>query len=532
MTAPRSADVDITIVGAGVLGLYQLYLADAAGYSVRLLEQGTGVGGAWYWNRYPGARFDSESYTYGYLFSADLWQEWDWSEEFAAQPETERYFNYMVDKFDLRRLIRFQSRVNSCVWDEDSATWTVQTEDGFSIRSQFLVNTTGVLSVPQIPDLPGRDDFAGLAHHTGHWPKAGVDFAGRRVAVIGTGCSGVQVAPIIAEDAASVVVYQRSPSWCVPLNNHPIDSEQQAYLKANYESIRSQLEASQGGFLHQPHNRATFEDTKEERWAFYDTIWNTAPGFSKLSSNYTDLMLNTEANAEWCRFMAEKIRSIVEDPATADRLIPTDHLYAGLRPPFVNGYYEMFNRPNVTLVSTRDTPIVRLTETGIETTDGLREFDIIVWATGFDFGTGAMLAMGIRGVDGLALNDYWSDGPLTFGGVMTHNFPNLFFPGGPHGAAGNNPRYGGDQVDFVHRTIAFALEHGHRRVEVPQRPQDEWMAMIEEFRKYSPMQERGQYYGANIPGKVRKFLLNPGGKPKMVAAFDEAINSDYKEFVA
>jgi cation diffusion facilitator CzcD-associated flavoprotein CzcO len=524
-------DVDVVVVGAGILGVYQLYVAREAGYSVRLLEQGDGVGGTWYWNRYPGCRFDSESYTYGYLFSEELWQEWDWSEEFAPQPETERYLNHVIDKFDLRKLMRFGSTVTSAVWDEASNSWTTGTADGFEIRSQFLISATGVLSVPQYPDLPGREDFAGEAYHPARWPKEPVDFKGKRVAIVGTGSSGVQIAPEIADDVESVTIYQRTPSWCTPLNNHAISADQQAYLKANFESIRDELNASIAGFLHKPHDRKTFEDEKAERWAFYETIWSS-PGFAKLSTNYTDLITDKAANAEWCAFMAEKIRAIVKDPATADMLIPKDHLYGGLRPPFVTGYFEMFNKPNVSLVSLRDTPILQVTETGIETSEGLREYDIIIWATGFDFGTGAMLRMGIVGVDGLTLNEYWADGPSTFLGIMCHGFPNLFFPGGPHGAAGNNPRYGGLQIDFVQNLINYARDNGYRRIEVPVEPEEAWNTMVDTLRAYSPFDERGQYYGGNTAGKPKRFLLNPGGRPKLDEAMDEAIASDYKGFLS
>lgn len=525
------SSVDVVVVGAGILGLYQLYVAREAGCSVLLLEQGDGAGGTWYWNRYPGCRFDSESYTYGYLFSEELWHEWDWSEEFAPQPETERYLNHVVDKFDLRRHIRFASRVISAVWDEGSTSWTTRSADGFEIHSRYLISATGVLSVPQYPDVPGREDFSGETYHPARWPKEPVDFRGKRVAIIGTGSSGVQIAPEIADEVESVTVYQRTPTWATPLNNHPISAEQQAYLKANFESIRDELNASISGFLHKAHDRKTFEETKEQRWAFYEKIWNS-PGFAKLSTNYTDLLTDREANAEFCAFLEEKIRSVVKDPATADKLIPRDHLYGGLRPPFVTGYFEMFNKPNVSLVSLRETPILRVTETGIETSDGLRQFDMIVWATGFDFGTGALRRMGIVGVDGLALNDYWADGPSTFLGVMCHGFPNFFFPGGPHGAAGNNPRYGSLQIDFILDLINYAGNHGYRRIEVPIEPEEAWMDMIERFRPYSPFEERGQYYGGNTAGKPKRFLLNPGGRPKMDEAMGKVVSSDYRGFLS
>ncbi|MGD0558821.1 MAG: NAD(P)/FAD-dependent oxidoreductase [Streptosporangiaceae bacterium] len=516
---------DIVIVGAGVLGIYQLYTATKAGYQVRLLEQGDGVGGTWYWNRYPGCRFDSESYTYGYLFSRELWQEWDWSEEFAGQPETERYLNYVVDKFGLREHIRFGATVTSAGWDQES--WTVKTADGFEIQSRYLISATGVLSVPQFPDVPGREDFAGEAYHPGRWPREPVDFKGKRVAVVGTGSSGVQIAPEIADEVESLTVYQRTPTWATPLNNHPITADQQAYLKANFEPIRAKLDVSVSGFLHKPHDRKTFEDTEEQRRAFYETIWS-APGFAKLTANYKDLLFDKAANQQWCDFLEEKIRGIVKDPATADMLVPKDHLYGGLRPPYVTGYYEMFNKRNVSL---RATPIVKVTETGIETSDGLREFDMIIWATGFDFGTGALARMGIVGTGGLKLNDYWADGPLTYLGIMTHGFPNLFFPGGPHGASGNNPRYGALQVDFTQNLINYARDHGFGRIEVPAEDEAAWMAMIEKYRPYSSFDERGQYYGGNTPGKVKRFLLNPGGRPKLDEFMARAIDSGYQGFL-
>jgi cation diffusion facilitator CzcD-associated flavoprotein CzcO len=523
-------DADVVVVGAGILGINQLYAADKAGYSARMLEQGGGVGGTWYWNRYPGSRFDSESYTYGYLFSEQLWQEWDWSEEFAAQPETERYLNYVVDKFDLRRHIRFNAVVTSAIWDEDSTSWDIRTADGLEIRARYLVAATGVLSVPQLPDMPGREDFLGESYHPARWPREPVDFTGKRVAIIGTGSSGVQIGPVIADQVASLVMYQRTPTWATPLNNHPISAEQQAYLKANFSSIKAELDASVSGFLHKPAGRKAAEDTEEERRAFFEKVWN-GPGFSKIGGNYDDLLFNRKANALWCAFMAEKIRGIVNDPATADRLIPKDHLYVGLRPPYVTEYYEMYNKPNVSLVSLRETPIVKVTETGIETSDGLREFDIIIWATGFDFGTGALLRMGIAGTGGLELRDYWADGPVTYLGIMSRGFPNLFFPGGPHGASGNNPRYGGLQVDFVQGLLNLARDHGKQRIEVPAEAEQAWMAMMRALERYSPFEKRGQYYGANTPGKSRAYLLNPGGRPKLDEFMARAAESGYAGFL-
>ena len=386
----------------------------------------------------PGARFDSESYTYAYLFSEELFEEWEWQEHFAQQPEIEHYLNHVVDRFDLRRHIRFDARVTSAEYDEPSGTWPVVAGDGTEFRARFFVAATGVLSVPFFPDVPGREDFQGESYHTGLWPSEPVDFVGKRVAVIGTGSSGVQVIPSIADEVASLTVYQRTANWCTPLNNAPITPEEQARLRADFEIIRETLNRRSAVSSTPPTTGPPSMTRRDERQAFYEKMWNS-PGFSKLTSNYTDLLFDHDANAEWCEFIADKIRGIVDDPETAEKLIPKDHLFAVKRPPFVTGYFEAYNDPKVSLVDLGQTPILRMTAGGIETAEGVREFDIVVWATGFDFGTGALNRMGIRGRHGLPLEDYWADGPRTFLGVQSTGYPNLFFPGGPHAAAGNNP---------------------------------------------------------------------------------------------
>jgi cation diffusion facilitator CzcD-associated flavoprotein CzcO len=527
--SPDTDVVDLLVVGAGVTGIYQLYRALDAGFSATLVEAGEGVGGTWFWNRYPGARFDSESYTYAYLFSQELFEEWEWQEHFAGQPETERYLNHVVDRFDLRRHMHFGAAVTAALWDEPSGTWTVTTTDGTTRRARFLVAATGVLSVPYVPDVPGRAAFSGVQHHTGRWPAHPVDVAGRRVAVVGTSSSGVQVVAAVVDEVAALDVYQRSASWCTPLNNRPITPAEQQQLRDGFEELREVLSTSVHGFHHPLNTRSAFDDSPAERLAFFEEMW-ASPGFMKFTSNYVDILTNPGANADWCDFIAGKIRGLVDDPQTAERLIPKDHRYGEKRPPYVAGYFEAFNRPHVSLVDLHDTPIVRVTEAGIETTAGVREVDVIVWATGFDFGTGAMLRMGIRGVDGVPLEAHWADGPLTFLGVQTHGFPNLFFPGGPHAAAGNNPRYNGDQVDFITDALVHARASGVAVIEATVEAEARWSAMVERAAAETPFGTIGQYVGDNIPGKPKRYLLNAGGRPKLHREIARVKETDYAAF--
>lgn len=518
-------DVDVLVIGAGVTGLYQLHRARRDGFSTVLLEAGDGVGGTWFWNRYPLARFDSESYTYVYVFDKELFDEWEWTEHFAAQPEIEAYFQRFVERFELEPLIRFGTKVTSVVWNHTTGAYTVTAADGREWHARFVVAATGMLSLPHLPDVPGRDDFRGESHHTGRWPLEPVDFADKRVAVVGTGSSGVQVIPAIAAEAASLTIYQRTPNWCTPLNNRPITADEQADLRARYEWIRDTLNTSATGFLAPAPNREAHA-TVEERREFYEQMWNS-PGFAKLLDGYKDLTYNPELNREWCDFIAEKIRGIVEDPATADRLIPTDHGFSEKRPPFVNGYFEVFNQPNVSLVSLVETPMVRMTETGIETTAGHEDLDLIVWATGFDYGTGQLCRLGVRGAGGLKLEDHWAEGPRTYLGVQTSGFPNFFFPGGPHGASANVPRYNSDQVDYVAELLAVMRDRGLAVVDVPEDLEADFTGMVDELARRALFNESSYFFGGNIPGKPIKYLLNPGGRPTLFRYIDELRAGDW-----
>jgi cation diffusion facilitator CzcD-associated flavoprotein CzcO len=519
-------DAEVIVIGAGVSGIYQLHLLREAGFDVRLVEAGTNVGGTWYWNRYPGARFDSESYSYGYFFSPELLAGWDWSEHFAGQSETEAYLNYVVEQLGLRDLMQFRTRIASATFDEPTATWTLATEDGRQLRSRFVVSATGVLSVPYWPSIPGRERYRGEAYHTGEWPKEAVDFAGKRVAVIGTGASAVQLIPEVAKEVAELVVYQRTPNWNSPLNNGKITAEEQAEIKATYDEIYDACMGSFGGFVHGAIRKRAFDDSKEERWALYEQLYQQK-GFAKIISNYRDTMTNREANAEFSEFIAEKIRERVHDPVTAEKLIPTDHGFGMRRPPMETFYYEAYNQPNVHLVDLNETPIVTITEAGIETSDGERAFDIIVWATGFDGFTGALTRMDVIGEDGRLLRDLWKPGVVTYLGSMVPGFPNFFLAGGPHMIAGNFPRATEIMVDYVTGVLRHARDNGYTRIAPDDAASAAWTEEVHEAATIALMAENSWFRGANIPGKAREFLPYAGSLKKFRERMDAMDEQGY-----
>jgi len=515
----EALDAEVLIIGAGVTGIHQLYSLREAGFDVRLIEAGTNVGGTWYWNRYPGARFDSESYSYGYFFSPELLAEWNWSEHFAGQAETEAYLNFAVEKLGLRDLMQFETRVASAVFDEPSATWTVTSEDGAQLRSRFVVSATGVLSAPYWPSIPGRERYQGEAHHTGQWPKEPVDFVGKRVAVIGTGASAVQLIPEVAKEAGELVVYQRTPNWNSPLNNGKITDEEQAEIKATYDEIYHSCMNSFAGFVHKASRKRAFDESKEERWVLYEQLYRQK-GFSKIISNYRDTMTNREANAEFSEFIAEKIRERVDDPALAEKLIPTDHGYGMRRPPMETFYYEAYNQPNVTLVDLNETPIVTITEAGIETSDGEQTFDIIVWATGFDGFTGALTRMDVVGEGGRVLRDEWAQGVVTYLGAMAPGYPNFFTAGGPHLIAGNFPRSTEIMVDYITGLLQHARTNGRTYIAPDAGASAEWTEEVREAAKIALIAEKSWFRGANIPGKADEFLPFAGSLTKFRQRMD------------
>ena len=449
MTAVHEADVhtektptldfDAIVIGAGMSGMYLLYRLRELGLHVRVLEAGTGVGGTWYWNRYPGARFDSESWSYGYSFSQELLDEWDWSEHFSGQPEIERYCKLVAEKLNLVGDIQFSARVASAHYDEDGQFWAITLEDGTRYLTRFMITAIGLLSAPTMPRFEGIEDFKGQWCHTGLWPKEGIDYDGKRVAVIGTGASGVQAIQGIAKTAGHLTVFQRRPNWCTPLHNGPILKEEMDEIRSRYPEIFQLCRETAACFVHTINPRGTFEVSKEERNAFWEERY-AGQGFGIWQGNFRDMLTNREANRLMSEFVAGKIRGRVKDPKLAEMLIPKDHGFGTRRVPQETLYYEVYNQPNVELVSMLETPVERITPTGIRTSAQDYEFDIIIYATGFDAVTGSFDRIDIRGTGGERLKDRWAGGPRTFVGVMVDGFPNMFMIMGPHAALGNNPR--------------------------------------------------------------------------------------------
>jgi cation diffusion facilitator CzcD-associated flavoprotein CzcO len=462
VSAPQ--EFDAIIIGAGMSGLYQLIRLRELGMRVRVLEAGTGVGGTWYWNRYPGARFDSESYSYAYSFSQDLLDEWNWGEHFAGQPETLRYINHVADKFDLRRDIQFRSRVASAHYQEATRSWDITLEDGSRFTSRFMITAIGPLSAPTMPAIPGVDTFGGESFHTARWPHEPVSFEGKRVAVIGTGATGVQTIQEVAKTAGQLTVFQRTPNWCAPLLNSKIGEEEMAMLKAGYPEMFKRCQETFACFLHTPDPRGTFEVSDAEREAFWEKRY-AEPGFGIWQGNFRDILTDREANAALSDFVARKIRLRVKDPEVAETLIPKNHGFGTRRVPLETRYYEVYNQDNVKLVDISKAPIERITPTGIKTSDADYEFDIIIYATGFDAVTGSFDRIDIRGVNGLRLKDKWKNGPETYLGVMVNGFPNMMMLMGPHTALGNIPRSIEYNVEWVTDLLHHARDHDMSRIE-------------------------------------------------------------------
>ena len=533
---PATPDHDVIIIGAGIAGMYQLYRLRELGLSVRVFETGSGVGGTWYWNRYPGARFDSESYTYAFAFSEELLQDWSWSEHFAAQPETLSYLEHVADRFDLRRDIQFNSRVASAHFNEASTLWDVTLDTGERQSARFLITAIGPLSADTMPRLPGVDSFRGQSFHTYRWPKEQVDFAGKRVAVIGTGATGVQVIQTIAPAVAQLTVFQRTPNWCTPLNNRAISDDEQRQIKGNYPELFKLLRTTPGCYIHNVDPRGTFEVTPEEREAFWEQRYGE-PGFGIWQANFHDMLNDPAANALFSAFVARKIRERVKDPAVAEMLIPKCHGFGMRRVPQETFYYEAFNLPHVKLVDIKATPIERITETGIRTSDADYDFDIIIYATGFDAITGAFDRIDFRGVGGQRLKDKWADGPKTYLGMQSAGFPNMLTIVGPHNASTrcNIPRCIEQNVDWATDLVRHARDTGLFRFEATPAAETEWTRHIDELAEgmlYTGINSWATGINSNVEGKtVRRILQYQGGAPAYRAKCDEVAASGYAGMV-
>ena len=526
---------DAIVIGAGISGMYQLHRLRGLGLRVRVFEAGDGVGGTWYWNRYPGARFDSESWTYGYSFSDEILREWEWSEHFAAQPETLRYCNFVADKLGLRRDIEFNCRIKAAVYDEAANQWEIESEDGRRARARFLITAIGPLSVPTMPTIPGVETFRGEAYHTGRWPHEPVSFAGKRVAVIGTGATAVQAITEIAKTVGHLTVFQRTPNWCAPLHNSKIDAATQARIKATYPEIFALCRDSFGCFIHQADPRKALEVSREEREAFYEKLYRE-PGFGIWMGNFRDVLVNEEANATITEFMRRKIRARVKDPKVAEKLIPTNHGFGTRRVPLESGYYEVYNQPNVRLVDIRETPIERITPAGVKTRDAEYEADMIIYATGFDAITGAFDRIDVRGVSGRRLRDTWADGPRTYLGLQIVGFPNLFTLVGPHNAATfcNIPRCIEQNVDWVTALIAHMREKGHARVEATTEAERDWTQHVHDTGRrmlFTQVDSWMMGINSNVAGKQKRtFIVYAGGAPKYRERCDEVAARGYEGF--
>src|SRR5256884_499084 len=523
---------DAIVIGAGISGMYMLYGLRELGKTARVFEAGTNVGGTWYWNRYPGARFDSESWTYGYSFSKELMREWAWKELFSPQPDTLEYLNYAADKFDLRRDMEFRSTVVAAHWDEAANQWNVTLESGQRARSRFLFTAIGILSAYTLPAIPGRDSFKGPAYHPARWPHTPVNFTGKRVGIIGTGATAIQAIPEIAKQAKHLTVFQRRPNWAAPLHNSKISKGEMEEIKSRYAEIYAHCATTPSWFIHQADPRKTLDVPPEEREAFWEKLYGE-PGFGIWMGNFRDILTNEEANTLISEFLARKIRQRVTDPAVAEKLIPNNHGFGTRRVPLESGYFEVYNQPNVQLVDVNETPIERITPTGITTSDAACAFDIIIYATGFDAITGAFDRIDIRGVDGVSLKEKWQDGPQTLVGILVDGFPNLLMVMGPHAGLGNFPRAAEYSADWVTGLIRFARDRALTRIEATAAGAHAWTDHVlaaSEGLLFTEVDSWMTGINRNVEGKqVRRIMRYSGGHPAFRARCEAVAADGYRD---
>jgi cyclohexanone monooxygenase len=513
VSGKASETYDVVVVGAGFAGMYMLHRLRKQGMTARVYEQGDGVGGTWYWNRYPGARCDVESMQYSYSFSDELQQEWDWSERYAPQPEILKYANHVADRFNLRSDIQFNTRVERAGFDESAGIWSVTTSDGKTVTAKYVVLATGCLSNAKMPDIEGLDRFEGKIYHTGHWPHQAVDFTGQRVAVIGTGSSGIQSVPIIAEQASHLTVFQRTANFSIPARNAVLTDEERQWFRQRYPEIRrfAREEARNGIYTEMP-DRGALDDGDSERRAKYESRWSK--GGLTFMSVYNNLALDKTANDTAADFVREKIAEIVKDPQTAKLLQPNNHPIGSKRICIDTDYFATFNRANVTLVDIKSSPIEEITANAVRAGGRDFEVDALVLATGFDAMTGSVAKIDIRGRNGQTLNQKWAEGPKTYLGLMSAGFPNLFIITGPGSPSVlSNMIVSIEQhVDWIADCVAYMRNHGLETMEADKDSEDKWVAHVNEV-AYTTLypQANSWYMGANVPGKPRIFMPYIGG---------------------
>ena len=528
-------DFDAVVIGAGFAGLGMLRkLREEHGMSVQVYETGAGVGGTWYWNRYPGARCDSESYMYCFSFSKEMLQDWNWSGKYPEQPEILSYLNHVADRFDLRRNIQFNTRVTSARFLEDANLWEVETDQGDRVTSQFLITGIGCISSGNVPDIKGLDSFQGEQYHTGSWPHEEVDFAGKSVAVIGTGSSGIQSIPVIARQAEHLTVFQRTPQYTIPARHGTIDRKfLEKTVKPNYDDLMERARWSTGGFPMDRDERSALEISAAERLEIYEASWAEG-GIRFLSTSFKDVSTDRRANDTMAEFIRKKIREMVQDPETAEKLMPTDHPFGSKRPLIDTDYFETYNRENVELVDISHSPIQEITPRGIRTDDQEFEFDMIVFATGFDAMTGTFFKMDIRGRDGLPLKEKWSEGPKTYLGLQTAGFPNMFMITGPGSPSvlSNMPVSIEQHIDWIADLLQHMREHDIRSVEAEADAEKAWVVHVNEVAEPTMfMQANSWYLGANIPGKPRVFMPYAGGVGTYRKKCNEVADNGYEGFI-
>jgi len=527
--------VDAVVVGAGFSGLYGVYRLRLQGLEVQGFEQGSSVGGTWYWNRYPGARVDSQCYIYQYWFSDELLNDWDWSERFPAQAETERYLNHVADRFDLRSAFRFNTRVTAAHWDPARRRWMVSTDQGDTVSARFLLMCGGGLSAPQQPPFAGYERFKGQVLHTSRWPKEGIDFAGKRVGVVGTGATGIQVIQTIAAEVAQLTVFQRTANYAIPMRNPRFDDAARAAWRERYPMLKQRVQQTFAGFDYDFDTREYFDIEPGERRALLESLWQDG-SLNLWIGGFFGVFMDEKVNADVSVFVREKIRARIKDPRIADKLVPTDHGFGTRRVPLETGYFEVYNRDNVSLVDLRETPIKCLTEHGVRTSAGEIPLDLLILATGFDAGTGALTGVDIRGREDLSLKEDWArHGIHTTMGLQVHGYPNLFMTMGPFSPAAafcNVPTCVQQQIEWIADCIGFLRQRGNTTIEPAAETEAKWIAQHEELAKATLVYKNNSWYmGSNVAGKERRMLPFVGGAPVYRAACEEVKASGYTGFV-